>query len=170
LRRTTAEDRSPCQGWDRGFESRRPLFFSQSASFELAADPLTCGAHGASVGGSPGPAYVRSDPPSKGPLRAGFSVLHPNTSIQPHVGYSEALLVAHLGLVISEGCAIRVGPEIRTWQPGKMLIFDDSTDHEAWNRGSTRRCVLLIEFLKPGHVLGEISMSKDLADSVDDLS
>lgn len=104
-----------------------------------------------------------------GMVSAGFSMLQPKTNIRPHVGYSDALLVAHLGLVIPEGCAIRVGPETRTWQPGKMIVFDDSTDHEAWNHGSTRRCVLLIEFVKPGRELAEVTMSQELAASVDGL-
>lgn len=81
---------------------------------------------------------------------AGFSRLEPGTHIRPHQGYSHSLLVAHLGLVIPPGCAIRVGNEQRGWTPGKMMIFDDMVDHEAWNRGDQTRTVLLLEVLRPG--------------------
>jgi beta-hydroxylase len=94
---------------------------------------------------------------------AGFSVLQPGTSIAPHVGYSHALLVCHLGLLIPDGCAIRVGSQSRGWEPGKCLIFNDMIEHEAWNHGVSRRVVLLIEFARPGAEVRELHMSEDLA-------
>jgi hypothetical protein len=36
-------------------------------------------------------------------------------------------------------------------------------EHEAWNRGASRRVVLLIEFARPGAEVGELHMSQDLA-------
>jgi len=95
---------------------------------------------------------------------AGFSVLQPGTSIAPHVGYSHALLVCHLGLIIPEACGIRVGSEKRHWEPGRCLIFNDMVEHEAWNHSVSRRVVLLIEFARPGAQLNELHMSRELAD------
>ncbi|MGH9785165.1 MAG: aspartyl/asparaginyl beta-hydroxylase domain-containing protein, partial [Terriglobia bacterium] len=46
-------------------------------------------------------------------------------------------------------CRIRVGSEVRTWEEGKSLIFDDSHPHEAWNDSNFYRVVLLVDFLRP---------------------
>ena len=81
---------------------------------------------------------------------AGFSWLEPGTHIKPHVGYTGAVLRCHLGLVIPPDCALRVGPETRSWQEGKCMVFDDTTEHEAWNRSDRVRVVLLLDFAKPG--------------------
>ncbi len=77
---------------------------------------------------------------------AGFSSLTPGTHIAPHTGYQDGQLRCHLGLIIPEGCGIRVGTETRTWQEGKCLMFDDTLEHEAWNKGNSTRIVLLIDF------------------------
>jgi len=92
---------------------------------------------------------VRSIP---GMTMAGFSRLAPGAHIVPHCGYegySGYVLRCHLGLEIPDGCAIRVGDETREWEPGKCLVFDDSVEHEAWNRGSQTRTVLLVDFRNP---------------------
>jgi beta-hydroxylase len=82
---------------------------------------------------------------------AGFSRLEPGTHIKPHVGYTSAVLRCHLGLVAPEGaCALRVGPETRSWQEGKCIVFDDTTEHEAWNRSDSVRIVLLLDFTREG--------------------
>jgi len=77
---------------------------------------------------------------------AGFSFLTSGTVIKPHIGYSDSVLRCHLGLVIPEECALRVGTETRTWENGKCIVFDDKTEHEAWNMGSSDRTILLIDF------------------------
>lgn len=104
-----------------------------------------------------------------GLLTAGFSCLQPGTAIAPHVGYSHSLLVGHLALIVPDGCAIRVGPETRGWEPGKVMVFNDMVEHEAWNRGTSRRVVLLFEFLKPGATLDDLTMSEELQESLGDL-
>ena len=81
---------------------------------------------------------------------AGFSILQPGTHIRPHVGYTNAVLRCHLGLVVPDGCAMRVGADVRTWREGGCLIFDDTTEHEVWHRGTTPRAILLLDFARPG--------------------
>ena len=89
-----------------------------------------------------------------------FSVLAPGTHITPHCASTNVRLTAHLGLVIpSNGetkgehgrprCGIRVGGEWRTWQRGKMLVFDDSFEHSVRNDSDQLRAVLLIRFWNP---------------------
>src|SRR5262249_28272081 len=83
---------------------------------------------------------------------AGFSWLEPGTHIKPHVGYTNTVLRCHLGLIVPKDCALRVGPEVRAWREGKCMVFDDTTEHEAWNRSDTSRVVLLLVFTRPGAV------------------
>ncbi|WP_211463536.1 aspartyl/asparaginyl beta-hydroxylase domain-containing protein [Collimonas silvisoli] len=84
-----------------------------------------------------------------GLVTAGFSRLAPGTEITPHVGYTDQVLRLHLALRSSAQCGIRVGAEVRHWIPGECLIFDDTVEHEAWNRGHADRLVLLVDFAKP---------------------
>jgi len=85
-----------------------------------------------------------------GMVTAGFSRLAPGTHIRPHVGYSTAVLRCHLGVVTPPGCALRVGGETRAWRAGECLLFDDTAEHEAWNRGDAERVVLLLDFTRDG--------------------
>lgn len=80
-----------------------------------------------------------------GLVTAGFSSLKPGTHIKPHTGYEDGVLRVHLGLVIPPDCAIRVGERTEAWEPGKCLVFDDTTEHEAWNRSDSTRIVLLMD-------------------------
>lgn len=80
-----------------------------------------------------------------GMINAGFSSLAPRTHIAPHQGYTSEVLRCHVGLKPSENSAIRVGDEVRPWTAGSCFIFDDTIEHEAWNRGTTTRVVLLFD-------------------------
>src|SRR3546814_9705290 len=62
---------------------------------------------------------------------------------------SSDLLICHLPLVVPDGCGLRVGAETRSWREGELLIFDDSFEHEAWNRGTSDRTILLFEIWRP---------------------
>lgn len=78
-----------------------------------------------------------------------FSLLRPGTHIKPHHGLLNTRLICHLPLIVPPGCRLRVGNEVRTWEPGKALIFDDSIEHEAWNDGSETRVVMIFEIWRP---------------------
>ena len=78
-----------------------------------------------------------------------YSRLTPGTHIAPHHGLLNTRLICHLPLVVPDGCGLRVGAETREWRFGEMLIFDDSFEHEAWNRGSEDRTILLFETWRP---------------------
>ena len=87
-----------------------------------------------------------------GMMTAGFSRLAATSHIKPHegyAGYAGHFLRAHLGLQVPPDCEIRVGDEIRGWTPGGLMVFDDSTEHEAWNRSDATRVVLLLDFRNP---------------------
>ncbi|MGH8426548.1 MAG: aspartyl/asparaginyl beta-hydroxylase domain-containing protein [Gammaproteobacteria bacterium] len=78
-----------------------------------------------------------------------FSILEPHTHIPPHYGIANYKLAVHLPLVIPPHCSIRVGDQTRGWTPRKCLIFDDSFEHEAWNRSAEVRVVLILEVWHP---------------------
>lgn len=81
-----------------------------------------------------------------------FSILAPGKHLPPHRGPYKGVLRLHLGLLIpepAEMCAIRVGPQIRHWQEGRVMIFDDTFEHEAWNRTDGARVVLFVDIMRP---------------------
>lgn len=78
-----------------------------------------------------------------------LSVLKPHTEILPHYGLSNIKLTVHLALDIPENCAIKVGDKTQTWQEGKVLVFDDSFQHQAWNRSDQNRMVFIVEIWHP---------------------
>lgn len=78
-----------------------------------------------------------------------FSKLSAGARIPPHHGVINTRLVCHLPLVVPTGCGFRVGGETRQWEVGKLLIFDDSIEHEAWNDGSSDRIILIFDAWRP---------------------
>ena len=81
-----------------------------------------------------------------------FSILDPGKRIPPHRGPYNGVLRLHLGLLVPEPherLGIRIGPEHRHWQEGRVLIFDDAYEHEAWNDSAQVRVVLFVDFEKP---------------------
>lgn len=70
------------------------------------------------------------------------------TTVKPHCGYQGDFLRIHLPLVVPAGdVALKVGGEVREWEPGKVLVFDDRVEHEAWNRTGQDRVVLIVDFV-----------------------
>lgn len=81
---------------------------------------------------------------------ASFAMLEPQAHIKPHSGFSHAILRAHLGLRIPDGeCWLRVADEKRGWREGGSFIFDDMSEHEAFNGTDEPRIVLMLDFLRP---------------------
>ena len=82
-----------------------------------------------------------------------FSIFEPGKHLKPHRGPYNGVLRLHLGLIVPETppqtVAIRVDNEICQWAEGKVLIFDDSYEHEAWNHSEATRVVLFVDFVKP---------------------
>lgn len=81
-----------------------------------------------------------------------FSVLKKDTHIRPHRGIYKGLLRCHLGLIIpdkKEECYLMVNQKIKNWETGKCFVFDDTFEHEAFNKSERERVILLIDFLRP---------------------
>ena len=78
-----------------------------------------------------------------------FSLLAPHTSIPAHHGVANFRAVLHLPLIVPPGCQFRVGADTRTWIEGEPWVFDDTIEHEAWNRSSALRVVLIADLWRP---------------------
>ncbi|XP_052572050.1 aspartyl/asparaginyl beta-hydroxylase isoform X2 [Peromyscus californicus insignis] len=79
-----------------------------------------------------------------------YSIMHPGTHVWPHTGPTNCRLRMHLGLVIpKKGCKIRCANETRTWEEGKVLIFDDSFEHEVWQDASSFRLIFIVDVWHP---------------------
>ncbi|XP_054548209.1 aspartyl/asparaginyl beta-hydroxylase isoform X4 [Talpa occidentalis] len=79
-----------------------------------------------------------------------YSVMHPGTHVWPHTGPTNCRLRMHLGLVIpKEGCKIRCANETKTWEEGKVLIFDDSFEHEVWQEATSFRLIFIVDVWHP---------------------
>jgi aspartyl/asparaginyl beta-hydroxylase (cupin superfamily) len=78
-----------------------------------------------------------------------FSLLKPGAHIRPHHGLFNFRLICHLPLIVPADCTLRVGNRQRQWRERELLIFDDSMEHEAWNRSDRQRIILLFEIWRP---------------------
>lgn len=87
-----------------------------------------------------------------GMTTAMFSILSPRKHILDHRGPYKGVLRYHLGLIVPEQasrCRIRVGDDVRHWEEGKSLVFDDTFNHEVWNDTDDTRVVLFVDVLRP---------------------
>ncbi|CAE7572398.1 ASPH [Symbiodinium sp. CCMP2592] len=88
-----------------------------------------------------------------------LSALSPGTDVLRHCGRANHRLTAHLGLSIPQevppgpdnqpACGIAVGGEWRCWERDRIMVFDDSFEHEVRNHAGSTRVVLLIRFWHP---------------------
>lgn len=78
-----------------------------------------------------------------------FSLLRPGARIAAHTGMFNTRLICHLPLIVPSDCYFRVGNDVRQWQPGKLFIFDDTIEHEAWNDSKEDRVVLIFDIWRP---------------------
>lgn len=86
-----------------------------------------------------------------GIVSASVSIMEPNTRIKPHRGDTNAIMRAHLPIEIPETlptCGIRVGETEKSWEPGKLIVFNDSNYHEAWNESDQRRYVVILDVIQ----------------------
>ena len=87
-----------------------------------------------------------------GMVTAMFSILSPRKHILTHRGPYKGVLRYHLGLIVpsaQEACRIRVGDQIRHWEEGESMVFDDTYDHEVWNDTDELRAVLFLDVMRP---------------------
>ena len=71
------------------------------------------------------------------------------SGVQPHSDGRNFILTSHLGLIVPEGCWIKVGDETSTWENGKLITIDTSFEHSTGNPTDSDRYVLIIDFWHP---------------------
>lgn len=90
-----------------------------------------------------------------------FSTLRPGSRIAPHTAPANLRLRFHLCLQAAPAasgpeaetsrpaCGMRVADEVREWEEGRCLVFDDAYEHEVWNDSAGERAVLLFDIWHP---------------------
>jgi aspartate beta-hydroxylase len=140
----TYPEHAPLDQWRELNQSLRWSAFHLIKDGEVVqANARRCPATMAALAQAPQPVQPGRTP------SAMFSILKPGTHIPPHVGVSNARLVVHIPLVIPPDCGFRVGNQTRIWSPGQALVFDDSIEHEAWNRSDHWRALLIFDIWHP---------------------
>ena len=96
-----------------------------------------------------------------------FSRLEGGAHIPPHSGMLNCRLICHLPIIVPKGCWLRVGNETREWDEGKLLIFDDSIEHEAKNPSGELRIILLFDIWRPEITETERQAISAIFDAID---
>ena len=96
-----------------------------------------------------------------------FSLMRPGAHIPAHNGFVNTRVICHLPLIVPGGCYFRVGNEEREWVEGKAWAFDDTIEHEAWNRSDRTRVVLLFEAWRPELTGEERELVKAMFGAID---
>ncbi|MFN3609944.1 MAG: aspartyl/asparaginyl beta-hydroxylase domain-containing protein, partial [Hyphomonas sp.] len=78
-----------------------------------------------------------------------FSRLKPGAHIPPHTGLINIRLIGHLPLLVPGPAWLRVGNDVHHWKEGRLVVFDDTIEHEAKNEADETRVVLLFDFWRP---------------------
>ena len=96
-----------------------------------------------------------------------FSLLRPGAHIPPHNGLINTRLICHLPLIVPDKCTFRVGNETRSWVEGQAWVFDDTMEHEAWNKSDQTRVILLFEIWRPELTLQERELVAAMFETID---
>ena len=76
----------------------------------------------------------------------------------------------HLPLFVPHSCALNlVGHGEHHWQEGRLVMFDDTYLHEAWNRSDETRIVLLMDCWNPHLTAPEKIAVKELIEMISGL-
>lgn len=81
-----------------------------------------------------------------------FSILAGKKHLAAHRGPYAGFLNCHLALLVPPNradCRMRVGSDTVSWEEGKLLVFDESNEHEVWNDSDSTRVVLLFYVIRP---------------------
>lgn len=96
-----------------------------------------------------------------------FSLLRPGAHIPAHHGLVNTRLICHLPLIVPGQCTFRVGNDARDWVEGRAWAFDDTIEHEAWNRSDGTRVILLFDIWRPELSDEERSLVVSLFEAID---
>jgi len=79
-----------------------------------------------------------------------YSVLEAGTHLTPHRGVYAGVLRCLIPLAVPTGdCGMKIDGQLYRFSKGTPLVFDDTIEHESWNKTHGRRVVLFIDFVRP---------------------
>lgn len=85
-------------------------------------------------------------------ISASVNLLAGGSKIKVHRGDTNAIFRCHLGMeipgVVPE-CGFSVGDEHKSWEKGELLIFNDASEHYAWNDSEGDRIIFLFDVILP---------------------
>ena len=84
-----------------------------------------------------------------GVVSAFFSILDPGKSIPAHRGPYLGYLRYHLALRVPKNNPPKMRVKDEFHLSGKSIVFDDSLEHEVYNKSDETRVVLIVDFLRP---------------------
>ena len=96
-----------------------------------------------------------------------LSLLKPGAHIPAHTGMLNPRYICHLPIIIPPDCYFRVGNNTRQWNEGKVIIFDDTVEHEARNNSDQDRLVLIFDIWRPELTADEQKQISALFTAVD---
>ncbi|GAP66626.1 aspartyl/asparaginyl beta-hydroxylase-like dioxygenase [Mizugakiibacter sediminis] len=101
-----------------------------------------------------------------------FSVLTAGSHILPHRGVTNTRVVVHLPLVVpgANQCALVAGGEAHYWREGRAMAFDDTFEHEAWNRSEATRVIVLMDAWNPYLTEAERAAVAELVAAIGDFN
>ena len=73
----------------------------------------------------------------------------------------------HLPLIVPPDCALNVGGVEHRWREGEPILFDDTYEHEAWNRSGQPRLILLMDCWNPHLTEGEKEAARHVIEAID---
>lgn len=82
---------------------------------------------------------------------AGITVLRPHSQVLPHTGETNTTIRCHFGIKVPARlpvCGLQVGGESRSWEEGKVVMFNDAYEHSTWNHSEEDRVIILIDIVK----------------------
>jgi aspartate beta-hydroxylase/beta-hydroxylase len=84
-------------------------------------------------------------------LQAFYSILEPQKSVPAHNGPYLGYLRYHTAFVVppEDPPTIRIKDRYHTWEEGRSVLFDDSWNHEVYNKSDGVRVVLIVDVLRP---------------------
>lgn len=154
---------------------------SEAAQLPRSADPVT--RHDLLHAGEPVAATLARCPRTAAALdlpdlarirahapRAAFLSIAPGTRVTPGRGATNACIVGHLVLAAAPGAGLQVGDQRRNWHSGEWLLFDDSFEHEFWNRGDRPVELLAVDLWHPDTSLVEREAVAELVASLGDFT
>jgi hypothetical protein len=89
---------------------------------------------------------LRSIPGLRAALWSHFA---PGTELPAHTGANAGVLRFHLGVECGEHAALSIGDQVFPYRDGHAILFDDTVEHAAWNRGEAPRTTLFCEIQRP---------------------